>query len=816
MSRRLSRLVALFAAVVPAVWLGSAPVCGESPVPAPLAASGVAIAPRDAAFFSATLRLREQWQRIESSNAYASILKLPAVRRALDSLEEQRTMPGSPLSMVDTFMSLPENIEARALVADMIATDTFVYGEPSCISFLQLVKKLQRAQQAAALLNARGFGGGFMLEEEIELFDDSDEPEARAGGLRVRPVRLRADDRDRDAGDDVAVLEEEKDAADDVGDDGGPGGLMLDEFDPEQVQKRLLAQTLVDNLDLLVVPDVVWGFRTAKADTAAAQLARLEALGKLLVQMNPEFEQALERRSVAGGEFLVVTLSGAQVPWQELQNELAGDLGDVPGLDKVFERLSSLAVVVALGQIGDRVILSIGGSLDHLAKLALPAGVRPGLLTTKPFEPLRRHADKPLTGISYLSGEMAAALATTADDLTATGETLAAAAETGELSEEAVDETRQWLADGAASLATRLPTPGPWLAYSFLSGEGYEGYAWDWAGNRWVDGAKRLDLLDHAGGAPLAVVALRLKADARFIDDVGAFLSQGLELLRKHGLPGFDDADFDELSRVDEALAPLATRLAETIRAKIVPAVGDGQMGFVLDAKAKVKRPHRDLPSSAEPLPLVEPALALPLVDPKLFREGLSDIFALSDELVAAIRRLDPEAVRPDYRVPDPEKQKVDAGAVWTFPLPNAGLDEQVRPTIGVGENAAVFSLVPAQAVRMLGANRLETGSSQADFEEPLAGAAALDFAGVVDAVRPWVLYAVRYGCALQREGRLDSDEDLAADDETEQAKEALEVAGAVLEAAKCFRSAVAMSTVQDDALVTHWRNVIRDLPAKP
>jgi hypothetical protein len=808
---RLSRLVPLLAAMVPAVWLGLSPVCGESPVPAPLAASGVAIAPRDAAFFSATLRLREQWQRIESSNAYASIMKLPAVRRALDSLEEQRTMPGSPLSMVETFMSLPENIQARELLADMIATDTFVYGEPSCISFLQLVKKLQRAQQAAALLNARGFGGGFMLEEELELFDDSDEPEARARGIRVRPVRLRADDRADGGDDDVAVLEEE-----DVGDDGGPGGLMLDEFDAEQVQKRLLAQTLIDNLDLLVVPDVVWGFRTAKADTATTQLARLEALGKLLVQMNPEFEQAIERRSVAGGEFLVVTLSGAQVPWQELQDELAGDIGDVAGLDKVFERLESLAVVVALGQIGDRVILSIGGSLDHLAKLALPAGVRPGLLTTKPFEPLRRDADKPLTGISYMSGEMAATLATTADDLAATGETLATVAEAGDMSEEALEETRQWLADGAANLATRLPTPGPWLAYAFLADEGYEGYAWDWAGNRAFDGTKRLDLLDHAGGVPLAVAALRLKDDPQFFDDVGAFISRGLDLLRKHGLPGFDDADFDELGRVDEALAPLATRLAETIRGKIVPAIGSGQVGLVLDAKAKVNRPHRDLPSSAEPLPLVEPALALPLADAKLFREGLSDIFALSDELVAAVRRINPEAVRPGYRVPDPEKQKVDAGAVWTFPLPNAGLDEQVRPTIGVGETAAVFSLVPAQAIRMLGANRLETGSGPAEFEEPLACAAALDFAGIVDAVRPWVLYAVRYGCALQREGRLGPDEDLAADDETEQAKEALEVAGAVLEAAKCFRSAVATSTVKDDALVTHWRNVIRDLPAKP
>ena len=775
-------------AVAAAAWFPTSPAGAEPAAPGPLARTGVAIVPRDAAFFSATLQLREQWERIAKSNAYAAILRLPAVERALGSLEEQRTAPGSPLSMIDTFMSLPENIEARELLEDMIATDTFVYGEPSCISFLQLLKKLQQAQQAAALV-APGLDEG-RLREELEILDDSEEKEAATGRLRVRPVRLRAADVDDGPG---LALEE------------------LADLDPEQVQKRLLAEALVDNLDLLVVPDVVWGFRTTKDAAATSQLGRLEALGKLLVQMNPEFEKAIERKKAAGGDFLVVTLSGDEVPWQELQDELAGDIGDIDGLDQVIERLRSLRLVVALGQIGDRVILSLGGSLDHLAKLALPAGARPGLLATKPLEVLRPHADKPLTGISYMSGEMAAALATTADDMTATLEATAGAIAASGLPDEAADDTRQWLAAGAESFAGRMPEPGPWLACAFLADEGYEGYAWNWARNQPFDGTKRLDLLEHVGGAPLAVLVSRLKSDPKLLDDIGAFVSQGLDLVRKHGLPGFEAADFDAFGRYDEALAPLAAKAAATVREKIVPAVGDGQVGLVLDAKAKVKRPHRDLPSSAEPLPLVEPAIVLPLADPKLFREGLSDIFALSDELVTTIRRLDPEAVRPDYRVPDPEKEKVEGGSVWSFPLPNAGLDEQVRPAIGVGEKAVVFSLVPRQATRMLGASRLETGS--AAFEEPLASAAALDFAGIVDAVRPWILYAVRYGSVMSREGEVGPDEDLAADDETEQAREALEVAAVVLEAAKCFRSAVAETTVADDALVTHWRSVIRDMP---
>jgi len=769
-----------------------------------LEATGVAIAPRDAAFFSASLRLREQWQRIENSNAYARIRRLPAVQRALDSLEEQRTMPGSPLSMVDTFMSLPENVEARALLADMVASDTFVYGEPSCIAFVQLVKKLQRAQQAVAILSAPGIGEGLMLEEETELFDeevfdDDDEPEARAGRVPVQPVRLRAD----------------VDDDDDV-DERGDGDLAVADFDGEQLQKRMLADVLVKHLDLLVVPDIVWGFRTTKAPSAKAQLARLEALGRLLVQMNPEFEKAIERQSVAGGEFLVVTLAGDQVPWQDLQEQLAGDIGPVPGLDRVFERLASLRLVVALGQIGDRVILSVGGSLDHLAKLALPAGARPGLLTTKPFAPLREHADKPITGISYLSGEMAAEFATRPGDVQASLEAVAGLAAVMDVSAEVTRDVQAWLAKGAEALARRLPDPGPWLGYSFMTPEGYEGYAWDWSDNQPFDSRKRLDLLEHAGGAPLAVAALRFKSDPQLFDEIGGFLGRGLDLVRTHGLPGFDADDFDQLSRWDEALAPVLAKAAAAFRDKLGRALADGQVGFAIDAKAKGKRPHRDLPAATEPLPLLEPAIVLPLADPKLFREGLSDLFALSDELVATLRRLDPDAVRPGYRVPDPEREKVEGGSVWSFPLPNAGLDEQVRPAIGIGENVVVLSLVPRQAARMLGASRLETGSGVTNFEEPLARAAAIDVPGVIDALRPWILYGVRYGCVMQRDGRVGPDDELGADVETEQVKEALHVADVVLEAAKCFRTSVATSTVTDEAHVTHWRNVIRDLPAQP
>ena len=710
------------------------------------ATNAAAVVPADAAFLSATLRAREQYDRFVKSNAFAALKGLPAVRRALDSLEEQRSMPGSPFSMAETFMQLPENEQALDVLADMVATDTFVYGEPSCIAFLRLLQKVQELQGAAPL--------------QAEL--------------------------------------------------GNADGL-------EAAQKAAIVKGLAANLDLLVVPDVVWGFRTTKLEAAKSQLKRIEVLLKLVTQANPAMADALARKPIAGGEVVTFTIQGDQLPWGELEDELAAGLDDKADLDKVLDRLRTLDVVVALGVIGDRVILSVGDSIDHLQKLALPGSGRKSLLDTPPFAKLKAHKDKPLTGLAYVSD----ALADLNQESAASGfrmlnQAADEAIKQAALPAEAAADTRQLLAKAEKDLGRRLPEPGPWLAFSFLTDRGYEGYAWDWARNQLFDGSRRLDLLEHVGGAPLAAVVSRIKSDPALVDDLTALASGGWGLFMKHGLPRADEDDREQVEAFDEHVVPLGKKFMEVLRAKLVPAVADGQVGLVIDAKTKTTRVQRDLPASAEPLPLLEAAIVLPLADPKLFREGLSDLFTLADDLVAAARKMAPDAVPAGYEVPEPEKAKVAAGSIWSFALPESGLDEQLRPAIGVGDKAAVFALVPAQAGRLLAAGRLETGSQLATFEEPLAGAAALDFAGLVDAVRPWVVYLTRYGCVQQRDGRVEADEELAAEDETAEAREALAHVTVALEVVKCLRAATAETSITDEATVTHWRNVIRDLPAKP
>ena len=760
-----------FACVAAALLATSLPAASG----ADIADTGLSMIPADAAFVSSSLRLREQYDAIVASNAFASIRKLPAVKKFFDSLEEQRAQPGSPLSIVDTFMQLPENQQAIDLLTDMVATDTFVYGDPSWIKVVTLLKKVQRAQQAANILAMAGgdasFGGLDILGERPEPDD------AAAGPVPVQPVRMQ---------------------------------MMQTDFSNE-FATRLMLKTIADNKDLIVIPDLVWGFRTTMGEAAVTQLKRLEVLLQLATQANPDLADALERRTIAGGEFVTFTF---KPDYSLLRQQLVVDEDSEDDVDAIFAALGGLEVVVAIGTVGDRVILSLGDSAAHLEKLVVSGGgFEKGLLGTKPLAPLKDHKDKPITAFSSVSQAMMEVVAPSTAEIDQLASLTDRIAEEAELSAQAAADARDMLQTISTQYGKWLPTPGPWMAYSFIAEQGYEGYAWDWSRNGPLDGSKRLDLLEHVGGAPLAAAALRLRTDAYRFDDVVAWADMLRGFATQHLLQRADEDVQEQAAAFERHLLPLGKKFVGIVRRTFRPAMAGGQIGFVIDGKSKTSRLQQALPQAEAPLPLVEPAIVIGLDDPALFREGMNELFALSDELVDAVRAMTPEAVPSDYRIADPRKEEVAGGDLWSWSLAKTGLDEQVQPAIALGKDTAVLSLVPKQAGRLIVETPLTTGAQLTKFEEPLAGAAALDVAGLIEALEPWVIYAARYAAVQGREGSVDSDVTLDADVEDEQAKEILAQVKVVLEAAKALRVATAETAVKPDATVTHWRNVIRDIP---
>ena len=147
---------------------------------------------------------------------------------------------------------------------------------------------------------------------------------------------------------------------------------------------------------------------------------------------------------------MTLTLDGDLLPWDDLLAELVReeegyDSPFTADAKKVIDRARKLDLVVAIGLIGDRLILSLGDSADHLEQLVTTTGKGRSLLDTAPFAPLLDHAAKPLTGISFMSQPFVAALAASASDLDPLLENLDAVAEAGGFSDQAAADARAWL-----------------------------------------------------------------------------------------------------------------------------------------------------------------------------------------------------------------------------------------------------------------------------------------------------------------------------------------------------------------------------------
>jgi len=477
-------------------------------------------------------------------------------------------------------------------------------------------------------------------------------------------------------------------------------------------------------------------------------------------------------------------------------------------LEKILKRVGELQFVVALGIVKEHVVLSIGGGTEHLQAMGSTGG---SLLETEPFKVVRDATEKPLTSIWYRSQKLAKAWETSPEDIEQAKKFASTVAEANELTPEATAEAEKLVGELLEGYASRMPEAGPWLAYSYLTDTGYAGEEWNWAKNLPWNGSLPLSL-DHFGGDPLAVIALRTKTDPEQFE---AFVNWA-DSLRKfvsNAIAATGDDDVQEgFKTFDEKIVPLGEELTNTVREKFVPALKNGQFGLVLDGKVSTTKLQASLPASSKPLPLIEPAIVLSLDDEKLFREGLSDIFALSDKLLSVVREIDEDDKIPsEYRIPDPAEKDIEGGSLWTFALPESGLDKQIQLSIGIGENAAVFSFTPDQAERILTSSPLQL---EGDFSGNLAAVAVLDWVAFANAIEPWATYVIRCGGVQQEKGKLDPDSTIGPDSETDEVTDALEQLATIFNVFRCLKSATAKTSIEEDATVTRWQNRIEDLPA--
>ncbi|MCI0332803.1 MAG: hypothetical protein L0228_06230 [Planctomycetes bacterium] len=115
-------------------------------------AKSLRMAPADAAFYSASLRLKEQFDIFLESNAYAKLLEIPLVQFAKGTIEtqwQQASLPG--VKEFREYVDSPEGQEAVAVLKEMFADEVFLYGGNDITEWLQFFMEFNSIQRTVRI-----------------------------------------------------------------------------------------------------------------------------------------------------------------------------------------------------------------------------------------------------------------------------------------------------------------------------------------------------------------------------------------------------------------------------------------------------------------------------------------------------------------------------------------------------------------------------------------------------------------------------------------------------------------------------------------
>jgi hypothetical protein len=156
----------------PPLALAAALLLGGALAPPARAAEGdqadhaLSLIPADAAFYSASLRTREQLDALLQSKAWARLKALPFAQMAWKHVQDQWTEEGGQLEGLRKFYEQPENRELVAVLADALAHEIFSYGGGDWGDVTELALRVSNAAQyAPAQAQLTGDAGGKTPQE---------------------------------------------------------------------------------------------------------------------------------------------------------------------------------------------------------------------------------------------------------------------------------------------------------------------------------------------------------------------------------------------------------------------------------------------------------------------------------------------------------------------------------------------------------------------------------------------------------------------------------------------------------------------------
>jgi hypothetical protein len=559
--------------------------------------------------------------------------------------------------------------------------------------------------------------------------------------------------------------------------------------DPNRERIRSILESLSQKPERIRIPDIVIGFKVSEPAKVNAQLKRLDPLVRDALKDSP-LKDRVKRVKVDDDEFLTLNLDGSLVPWDMVP---LGMYEDKEGeFTPLIKHLKAMKLTVSIGVRQGYLLIAVGHTTDAIAKFG---GEGPKLAGVPALKPLMDASAKPITFIGYVSAKLRQTSATQPDDVAAFNDVSKALLEQLDLPPDLAKAIQKDVEGVTAAIAKSLVKPEAITSFSFRTPRGWETFSHDFSPVPGPANTKPLTLLNHIGGNPLVAALWRsgttvedYQALSKWVAVFGGHLAGALA----EKLP--DAAAIVETTRKE--IFPLIRELGSIVEKQWLPALADGQEGFVIDAKWTSKKWHESF-ETERPLPLPEVGIIVGISDRAKFEAALEGYRATLNKIIDKVRKMAPPGSIPEgFEIPKPTIEKKDSRSFAFYPIPaELGVDKQFQPTGGLSDTVAALSLSRRHTESLLTPQSPSLGLAPfADAKKPLGSALYFNWDGLVEAARPWVFY-------------------LVAKAEIENREQAEKLARRTLTILKVFRAYGSATYREGGATVTHSEAVFEDVP---
>jgi hypothetical protein len=519
---------------------------------------------------------------------------------------------------------------------------------------------------------------------------------------------------------------------------------LANQSDNEEAMLEYFHSLNAEDFSKVRIPTTVVGFKLSDDAIARDQLDALEGIVRLGLGSIDEFKpliSKIKRDDFKGGQSLSITLDSSMIPEMDLQEDQA------EALEKLKELLDGRSIALAIGLKNNVLLITISENADVLEQVGTNTS---SLMSNPSVQYLRENATDELRSIGYvskrfresqwtanfgnyferLSSQFAAAIETAMED----------GADLQEWQQDIATDTK-WLDSQVNEFA---PEFGDSIAWSQAIAGGTEGFMIDWSENQAMENAHPLSIMQHTGSDALMTFGFKQKE----APGLTAVVEYMLERAPVHARRFIELAEDDEESREKAMLVldkgwPLLQEIFEIASEKLAPALADRESAFAMSAAWTTFEIIPELPPSAQPLPLPEMAWVFKLKDRDQFLEGCSEIYGVIDRVVDLVREIEPNAVPPNYRVPRPDEEALVSGTRYFYPQLSKDVPlEGFEPQLLVGDNAIVLGYSVRQVDDMLDAKPVTVTPTWLTADSPVAAVSYVNFASIVNMIRPWATYA--------------------------------------------------------------------------